>query len=113
MNTLFCILSLVLPFRECGNIERERGLKIVAEQKICNVHGFDPLIVAVREIIRHQHIFRVVVVNSKQPFIFPLFRFGGLDSFCHLNIQLFRLSCGNKINLPVRSFADSYRIAAP
>lgn len=78
-----------------------RKSEIFTEQKIRNVHGFDSFVVATCEIVRHQHIFRIVVMDFKKTVIFALLGFGRLDFLGYLNIQFFTLPFSDKVYFTV------------
>ena len=91
-------------------LEKQEKSKSIRKQEVRNVHGLDALIVPARKIIRPQNILGVIVPDVQKPVIFPPFGLFGGDSFRDLDIELFILPCGNKVNLAVVRLSDIHNI---
>ena len=68
------------------------------------MHGFDSFVIATSKVVRRKDIFRIIIMERKQTFVFTLFCVLRIDLLCDLDINLFVLPYGNKINFAIASF---------
>ena len=62
------------------------GSVFITQQKIGNVHGFNPFIVSISKGICAKNIFGVIIPDIKKTAVFPLFCFRRSDLPGHLDI---------------------------
>lgn len=84
--------------------------EIAAKQKICDVHCLNPLNIASGKLICTKDIFRIVISDLKQPFIFTLLRFFCTNLLRYLDIEPAILSDCHEINLCVINLSDMNRV---